>query len=337
MNRRAFLIGSSAVGGLAIAGAAHSAFRPRAFQWQKLSSDGGFSHRDSAAGLKFQDRVWMSGGYGMNGSHPRDLLSSEDGINFEVVSAETPYNAFASLCVHNGKLVAFDGLVHSSADGLSWEVEYSTGDIPPYNPEAALVSHGGKLVLITQQPQGGLNSVYVRDGSTWTSYSAPWPSRVGYAWRRHRGRVYVMGGAANRPSPHPKATYPEYTSLNDVWSSDDPADAESWVCEHEQAPWAPRIWGGVISHHGWLYLTGGYSNELAKNFDDTWRFHPFFGWQELALDASFPARHAPKLYSHKGRLILSGGNTNEGDYLQQDVWELTPTEYRLADMVWPAV
>src|SRR5690606_37272933 len=123
-----------------------------------------------------------------------------------------------------------------------------------------------------------------------------WLPRVGGAAVLFNGRICVMGGAHNVANAPPERGYAEKASLNDVWSTDDPETADSWV-RHADAEWTTRMWPGIVVHEGQVYVVGGYKNRLKMNAGDTWRTGDLENWERIETPEGFPARHAPTLFS----------------------------------------
>jgi hypothetical protein len=284
--------------------------------------DSGLTPRDSAAVFEFGGRLWMSDGYKPGNIQTDDMLVSANGYRWERINADLPYAKFSPIGVHDGKIWVVDDLVRHTIDGVNYSTVPST-NVPPLAIESPIVSLGGKMHFI-----GRVGFAYSSaDGTSWVHSRLPWGDRKGDAFAFYNGRIYAMGGAEWRVNSPPERGYPDMTSLNEVWSTDDPENPEAWV-NHGQAPWTPRMWPGLGVHDGHLYLFGGYDNfnndaPESYNFSDTWRMDESGAWERLELTASIPdGRHAPSLYSRNGRLMLACGNSNRNGSVRSDVWEL---------------
>ena len=88
--------------------------------WSRLAEHAAFSLRDTAEGVVFQGKLWLSNGYITGGGVVRDLWNSSDGVNWTKVLDDTPYDAYAEMAVYDGKLWAVKQSVWNSADGLTW-------------------------------------------------------------------------------------------------------------------------------------------------------------------------------------------------------------------------
>lgn len=291
--------------------------------WTQQISPATFSKRDEAQVFIYNDKLWMNGGYEVGTVARRDLLNSVDGIHWDLINASTPYDGFAPGCAHNGYMYFAGGTqVYRTTDGISFDTLMPNSPYPGLIPSSPMLSFNGKIYIVA-----GAGIWSSADGIDWAFCEPDWAPRVATATKAvtFNGRLYVFAGAYNIPNSPAEVGYPGFTSLNDVWSSDTPADAVSWVRNIEHAPWSPRMWPGIAVHGGFIYLGGGYNNILGgtANFGDTWRSQNAEDWEQIILSSSFSDRHAPALYSWYGNFYLAAGNTNSGTSTQSDVWKLT--------------
>lgn len=253
----------------------------------------------------------------MVGSIPRrDLLCSPDCITWEMVNQETPYEPYSPVTVHNNRIVAVGKATWETDDGRNWTRMTETGDPRPLASESPILSFGERLMIVYE------NGVYLRKGNAWRFVAAPWGDRVSLGAAIWNDRLFVVGGAGRYSSDTPETGYPQYTTLNDVWSTADPSDPTAWVLHTRSAPWLPRMWPCLLAHEGWLYLTSGYDNTLARNLSDTWRTSDGRTWHHVFVREEYPARHAPTLFSRGNEIYLVAGNTNVDGSVQNDVWAL---------------
>lgn len=274
-----------------------------------------FSIRDSARGFVFQDRLWLSGGYMVGNVPRRDLLSSNDGIHWQMVNPSTPFAAYSPITAHNGKMVATYPAFLSSVDGRAWTREETKGDLPPLAAEKPILSFGGNLVLLAE------SYAYVHDGKVWTRVETPFQGWLAFSAVVHNGKIVVAGGAVRKPGG--ERGYRQFTSHNEVWETRDPLDSSAWVRLVSDAEWRDRMWPALVVHNDWIYLIGGYVNQEGTNTDDVWRSSDGVRWQYVQAENSPSARHAPTVFSHRGKIILLAGNTNKGTSVQNDIWTLT--------------
>ncbi|HPM80234.1 MAG TPA: hypothetical protein PLF81_06015 [Candidatus Anammoximicrobium sp.] len=88
--------------------------------WVRVVDKASFSPRDTAEGVVFDGRMWLSNGYVAGGKLVRDLWSSRDAVTWELVSDNTPYDGYSEMVVYQGKIWAVKASVWNSSDGLTW-------------------------------------------------------------------------------------------------------------------------------------------------------------------------------------------------------------------------
>lgn len=320
MQRRSFLAGalSCLAMGNADAGLIDNATE---YRWVRITENGGLPARDNGAGFRFNGRLWISNGYSVGSITVRDLVASDDGVVWDQVNSATPYEGYAAIRPFQDYIYVYDGQMTRTKDGVNFERVEST-DNPPFEPEAAMMELNGKLHIVTK------DDVATFDPSTrrFVVTPHPVPARWGQVRIRFKGRLFIIAGAkdgANNP-PENAAAYSQWTTVNDVWSTDNPEDQNSWV-KHETPPWRRRMWPGLVVHGDLLYLTGGWDNFNAVNMNDLWRSPDGVNWERLDVNVNYPARHAPTMFSFNGRILLVCGNTNISPSVQNDVWELCPS------------
>lgn len=286
--------------------------------WTQVTTDGGFTKRDHSKIFVF-DKVWMSQGFEVGGVARTDLLNSTDGQGFTLVDSTVPYGNYAPICPHQGWIYIVDSVLRKTQDGINFTTVSTTGTAPGLINNAELRSMNGKLWLVVED---GVHCIDP-DNPVWSFEAAPWPTFQLYSHYSivFRNRLWVIAGA--KTGSNGEAGYPALTSLNTVWSTDDPADSAKWV-QHPDAPFAPRMWPAVAVMGPYMYVTGGYNNVAggSSNFNDIWRTDGET-WTQLSPSTNYTARHAPSLYNFNGNLYLAAGNTNTGTSTQKDVWKLT--------------
>jgi hypothetical protein len=319
MKRRVFLAGLAS---LPMVGGAKAGLIDRAtsYRWVRLTEDGGLAARDSGAGFRFNGRLWISNGYAVGSVAVRDLVASDDGIVWDHVNDATPYKGYAAVRPFQGYIYVYDGQMTRTRDGSHYEPVATTNN-PPFEPESAMFELNGKLHIITKDDVASFDPPTGQFAVT----PHPVPARWGQVRIKFKDRLYIVAGAkdgANSPPENPDA-YPQWTTVNDVWSTDNPQDPTSWK-KHETPPWRRRMWPGLVVHGDLLYLTGGWDNFNAVNLNDTWRSPDGENWERVTVTESYPARHAPTLFSFEGRILMVCGNTNVSPSVQNDVWQLCP-------------
>lgn len=281
--------------------------------WERLVEHAPFSLRDTAEGVVFRDKLWLSNGYVTGGGVVRDLWNSADGLTWTEVLHETPYDAYAEMAVYEGKLWAVKQSVWNSSDGVTWT---RVLDQTPFGVRGygELVAFDGKL----WQLGSGTDVWWTTDGLTWTCavQEAPYGKRYAPVVAAFGGKLWVVGGAIEAESNPPEKHYKQYTTYNDVWCS---SDGVNWTRVLEHAPWEQRQWCVGQVYGGYLFILGGFSNRRSVNFDDVWYTADGVTWQELKTEHKFTPRHEITTYDYQGRLWAVAGNMWP---LMNDVWRL---------------
>ena len=301
----------------------------------RLESTAAWQPRDSQAEFVFGDRLWIGGGWFDSYSPPpRDVWSSADGKDWELVTREAPWlhsdlpmnTTFAGKMWmlggwYNGRLPGHSASnqVWSSVDGKGWEEVTSAAGWTPRLAGVALEFKGRMWVL------GGTENYYFgdakslkndvwssADGKRWecVNAAAPWSPRAYHQAVVLGDRMYVMGGGNYVPEHHAK---------NDVWSS---ADGVEWVCETGSAPWSPRLWFSAAVYRDRMWVLGGWS-QATGNVGDVWHSADGKGWQKLEAGAVWKARHEHSAFVHRDKLWVAGGHAQP---LSSEVWSLALPE-----------
>ena len=287
--------------------------KPLAGEWERVIEKAPFSPRDTAEGVVFNDKMWLSNGYGAGNVLTRDLWSSPDGENWTLVSDKTPYDGYAEMVVYQEKIWAIKGTVWNSADGANWT---QVSEKTPFGVRGygEIVVHDGKMWHLGSGP----DVWWTTDGAQWTCavQNAPFGNRYGSGVASFQGKLWLMGGALSHSTDPPEKHYPKYTTCNDVWYS---TDGATWTRLAEPAPWEERMWTVATVYAGRLWLIGGFSNRKSINFDDAWATEDGKTWRQLETPTKFSPRHEPTLYVFQDRLWVVDGNSWP---LMNDVWRL---------------
>jgi hypothetical protein len=195
--------------------------------WDEVSSSAPWRPRYGLTSLSFSGRMYLICGLVTDTTDnifPKDVWSSEDGINWQRTTAEInkdilALQSHASVVFHNKMWVlggqdytstVRSGKVYCSTDGIQWdrptEEEYWGVDQFP-----AVVFKDKMWVLGGYQ--GGdsanlQNKIWTSmDGLTWTEEmpEAEWSERYGHTAVVYKDRIWVLGGRG----------------LNDVWYSNE--------------------------------------------------------------------------------------------------------------------
>lgn len=320
MKRRVFLAGLAS---LPLAGGAEAGLIDRAteYRWVRVAENGGLQPRDNGAGFRFNGRLWISNGYEVGGVTVKDLVASDDGVVWEQINGATPYRDYAAIRPFEGFIYVYDGQMARTRDGVHFEPVMSRNN-PPFEPESVMFELNRKLHIVYKD----MVSTFDPSTGTFVVTPHPVPARWGQVRIKFNDRLFIIAGAkdgANSPPENPTA-YPQWTTVNDVWSTDNPEVSGSWI-KHETPPWRRRMWPGLVVHGDLLYLTGGWDNFNAINLNDTWRSPDGENWERVKVSGAYTARHASTLFSFDGRILLVCGNTNISPSVQNDVWQLCPS------------
>jgi hypothetical protein len=282
--------------------------------WVRVVEKAPFPPRDTAEDAVFHGRMWLSNGYVNGGKLVRDLWSSVDGIDWELMTDHTPYDGYSEMAVYDGKLWAVKASVWNSSDGVTWKL---------VSPKTPFGARGyGELVVFRNRiwQLGSGDDVWnTRDGVQWerVTADAPFGARSGSAVTVYKDRLWLMGGATSQASRPPEKHYPKFTTYNDVWSS---ADGATWTRLLDHAPWAERMWFVAKVYAGKLWILGGFSNRRSVNFAEAWYSEDGKTWREYKSSPMFSPRHEVAPYVFHGSLWVVGGNSWP---LMNDVWRLT--------------
>lgn len=284
--------------------------------WVQVVEHAEFSPRDTAEGVVFDDGLWLSNGYFHGNVLHRDLWKSRDGIVWTQILEATPYDGYSEMVVYKNQLWAVKKSVWNSTDGIAWT---EVLDETPFGTRGY-----GELVVHKDamwQLGSGVDVWQSKDGVNWqcANAAAPFGKRMSAAVVAHKGKLWLMGGAVEQESDPPEKHYPQYTTLNDVWCSEDGA---TWERVLEHAPWPPRMWSVAAVYKGRIWLIGGFSNRESANLGDVWYSEDGEAWHEFVARPAFAPRHEPTPYVFRDSLWVVAGNCWP---LVNDVWNLTLT------------
>ena len=248
---------------------------PAAPDWVRVTEYAAFSSRDTAEGIVFGGKLWLSNGYVTGGILVRDLWPSTDGVAWRLVTSNAPYDGYAEMTVYAGKVWAVKQRVWSSPDGVRWQrVAMQT----PFGVRGygELLVHDGKM----WQLGSGEDVWHTTNGVTWNCIAAhaPYGLRFASAAVAFEGKLWPLGGAVEKTNTTPELVYPKFTTFNDVWCSPNGAD---WKRVVAHAPWPPRMWFVPIVYANRLWIIGGFDNVHRANFDDMWWTDDGIQWQRL--------------------------------------------------------
>lgn len=228
--------------------------------------------REGAAGVVFNNRLWIFGGYDFGyGADRPDIwsASSSSAGNLtwrkDAATAPWPGRRNAGCAVFNGKLWLVGGResfgsgmvdVWSSANGTTWNRE---PDAPwTARSRVRLVVHNGKMLALL--PGGGAGvppAVWeTGNGTVWTllTDAAPWAADGDFSAAVFDGRIHAV------------------FSPDQAWSSPDGA---FWVrnrpSDDQLAHWGSRSGMELVVYNNQLWLTGGINTSNGEFDVDVWR------------------------------------------------------------------
>lgn len=299
----------------------------------KLVGNAAWQARDSQGEVVFRDKLWIFGGwYQSFEAPPRDVWSSADGANWNLVQKDAPWkhSDLPMTVVHNDRMWLMGGWyngrlpgheasheVWSSTDGVQWEQATAAAAWTP-RIASGLVEFKGRMWLL-----GGIENYYFgdakslkndvwssADGKTWelATADAGWSPRAYHQAAVFNGRIYVFGGGNYTP---------EYHAVNDVWSSE---DGVTWREETAAAPWPPRLWFSSAVYRDRLWMIGGWSKTpTERNLGDVWTTKDGKSWTQLKSNVIWKERHEHSVFVFQDKLWLAGGHAKP---LSNEIWTL---------------
>ena len=304
--------------------------------WVKVTDSAGWRPRDSQGEVVYKNQLWILGGwFDSYETPPRDVWSSPNGKNWKLVNQFAPWkhSDLAMSIAFKGKMWMMGGWyngrlekhsasddVWSSQDGKNWKQETDSAGWTP-RIASALVEFKGKMWILggTADYYFGDQNSYKNDvwsssdGKNWQlmTSDAGWSPRAYHQAVVLNGKIYVFGGG----------TYlPEFATTSDVWSSE---DGENWTKISDKVPWSGRLWFTSAVYRDRIWVMGGWSQALYKNWGDVWYSKDGKNWKELKSDVKWKQRHEPSSFVFQDKLWMVGGKSGPGaGKLVNDVWYL---------------
>lgn len=194
-------------------------------RWEQVTAQAPWSPRLGAAGVVFQNKMFLLGGveryYDGEARHLKnDVWCSEDGKSWRQLTASAPWQgrAYHAAAVLDDRLYLFGGGnytpgyfalndVWSSSDGVHWE-------------------------QVTE--------------------SAAWAPRIWFSGVVYRDRLWVLGGWSNNP----------FQNWNDVWHS---SDGRNWTELKADNVWARRHEHSAYVFQDALWVVAGHAQPLQSD------------------------------------------------------------------------
>lgn len=245
-----------------------------------------WERRHAHSTVLWRDRLWMIGGDHHQGKYNHDVVSSGDGVTWQIENPDPPWQPRA---------LAISG---AYADQL-WMV-------------------GGQDLAGAEEDYVYHNDVWRSDdGITWQNVVPDAPASATRWGARSmvsqllefKGRMWLLGGA----------TYTEglpRTYYQDVWST---TDGVTWT-EHAAPPWQAVTWHSTAVFDDRMWTMFG-ANDMG-NHNQVWYSDDGESWTEIPLDRNpTPTSHAQGIAVGPDFLLYAGGNYTL-EYTTKSTWRL---------------
>lgn len=207
--------------------------------WSQVVTNGPqWSKRSGAAGVVFNNKMWIMGGTQFETSGVpvfNDVWSSSDGINWTLEKANAPWSAraFQHVLVFNDEIWLLGGGRYDSQTTNSSQKFTVNNDVWKSS-----------------------------DGKNWTRVDqhADWDARIWHGATVYNGEMWVLGGAEG----HGLASY-----QNDAWHSSDGVHWEQATTAAGSAIWSPRHEMSIFDFQGKLWVVAGGS--ANGTMSDVWQ------------------------------------------------------------------
>ncbi len=328
----------------------------------KLRTNAEFSNREDFEALVFNNKIWVFGGYdssarGDDDSYIEDVYSSEDGINWTLVTDDAQWKGrrglAATVCgdymyISGGFEVDQAGGTDSrgykndlwrSKDGITWE------EIPSSAPWTARMNHGmladedNNIIYIF----GGFNAddiTYFSDMWKYDIENDQWSkvtddmglgARAGFAYCKSDDAFYLQGGsfkdASQSSSGREDSSVDNWSSL---WKYDLDNETAGWTSLSTPTSGSTRSEHSLISYDDKLWMFSGKSNSSFYFSKKTATYSTQYydlntsKWISDSDGAIVEPRYSYKCVVFNDKIILIGGYSSDGP--QNDVWEIYKSE-----------
>ena len=311
---------------------------PASLNWEKITESAPWQERDSHAVIVFKNKIWVMGGvdatkrvvspgnidYG-NAQHFKDVWSSSDGINWQLVTNNAPWGDRRSMQVveFNDKMWLMGGWgpefgykndIWSSVDGIKWKLEENSAEWPSREGHQLLVFQN-KIWLI-----GGVrydrhklfsDVWYSDDGVKWVKATdnPGWSPRWDHMSVVFKNKLWTIGGM-------------NFTDnlLKDIWSSD---DGIHWSLVNENPPFESRQGFALLDYKEKLWVISRLNVALYKNGpNDVWYSDDGINWQKTEKDPLWTGREDVGVVIFNDKIWILGGMDSEWRW-KNDVWVST--------------
>jgi len=310
-------------------------FDPALLSWEESVTSAPWEGRDSHAVVVYKDKMWLMGGldgtkrlispgnidYG-NAPHFRDIWSSEDGKNWQLVLDKAPWGERRSMQVVNfkGKMwlmggwgpeIGYKNNIWSSEDGIKWKLETISAAWPSREGHQ-LVVFKDKIWLIGGVKYTGqqvFNDVwYSDDGVSWKEATkhAGWDPRWDFSSTVFNNKLWVIGGMAFKDK-----------IFKDVWSSE---DGITWSLVNDSPDFGLRQGLAIIDYKDKLWVLSRLNIPLYGNgVNDVWYSEDGISWQKTKEDPLWTGREDAGVVIFKDKIWVLGGMDKNWKWMN-DVW-----------------
>ena len=268
-------------------GVSWAPIKPNTHLDDSFDPTGDWEARHTAGYVVYQDKMWIVGGDPLLGHYQFDVWNSSDGINWRLVNRDKPV-PWGPRVLHytfafQGKIWILGGQTlpqFAPADDIFYDDIWNTADGIHWDKVEMTEAFSPRRGMI------GGNAVF-------------------------RGRIWLLGGGTYETAAHP-----QYTYLNDVWSS---AHGKAWHRHIEHAPWPGRVYHDVAVFDDRLWVMEGQGSQ-GKNVKDVWYSSDGYHWYEVP-QTPWNQRHAASVFAYENALWMIAGN-----HMGRDVWKLVRKE-----------
>lgn len=215
--------------------------------------------------VSFQNRIWAFGGVS---------YSSVDGVQWNEVQTNVYLGYAIKVVQFENKLIAINGrTILSSADGINWEVLTTEAPWPARNwPGLVEMNHrlyflGGGSDYFTGQDYYYKDVWVSDDGVSWDLLTdvAPFQDAYWVCYQSFDGRLWAMGGWNYYQLENEFGG-----NNNEIWVSEDGVD---WEKLEVSPVWSPRHAMFTYVFKNALHVSSGYGSQgLETLYNDVWQF-----------------------------------------------------------------
>jgi hypothetical protein len=246
----------------------------RVAEWNTSWPNAPFPPRDSAHGVEFQGRLWLSGGF----------------------DDSTGDNSCFTTCSY------FDLWSSTNLSGTAWNSapSFATATLPDPRDEHPVVNNGVQDVAIPTDFYDSYSAIVVWNNRLFAIGSTVWSSANGTDWARNNlpdgsaapGPLAASGGAATENSRAfvlGSTLFFLQPDSGEVYSTVDPT-ATTWTDLGAIAGFTPRCGETAFVLLGKLWIEGGGACDYSAVYNDIWSSPDGVTWTRSDTAAAWPAR-----------------------------------------------